>query len=382
MGDSNGDEHKFCCFYATDAKKDVFYALNWQLHREKAIYSERGEVVRLNAWTVVPRDEDICKVPPTRGNNKRRLYDDDESAEDSDAETGTDDSNDDFRPTDASDSEDERLSHPHKQRRVSTAARARGAGPQIPQTPVEREAPSHPAAQPPTKPSASAAPAPARTTHQKPQTTKDKDRATAPAEGINLVSLTAQIRVFKNDVSQRTMDLPPMDGQTRSLVHQIAGAFNLKTKSLGTKRNRYIQLIHSSTDTRIQEGRIASILARNGADVPFAPTHNQKSENGSCREGSKMDNTGGHGYDRHREGDVVGQKAAKIDERNVGFKLLQRMGYVVSNSACLSPRNFDFCMCLSWKEGERIGITGGLAAPLTVVVKNSRLGLGAVRRSW
>ena len=39
-------------------------------------------------------------------------------------------------------------------------------------------------------------------------------------------------------------------------------------------------------------------------------------------------------------------------------------------------------MCLSWKEGERIGITGGLAAPLTVVVKNSRLGLGAVRRSW
>jgi hypothetical protein len=53
----------------------------------------------------------------------------------------------------------------------------------------------------------------------------------------------------------------------------------------------------------------------------------------------------------------VGQKAAKIDEQNVGFKLLQRMGYAV----CDSIEEFwsSHTACLSWKEGERIGVTGG-----------------------
>jgi hypothetical protein len=33
----------------------------------------------------------------------------------------------------------------------------------------------------------------------------------------------------------------------------------------------------------------------------------------------------------HRDGDVIGHEAAKIDEQNVGFKLLQRMGYDIFN---------------------------------------------------
>lgn len=32
-----------------------------------------------------------------------------------------------------------------------------------------------------------------------------------------------------------------------------------------------------------------------------------------------------------------------------------------------------------WTEGERIGVTGGLADPLTAIIKTSKLGLGAVR---
>jgi hypothetical protein len=31
----------------------------------------------------------------------------------------------------------------------------------------------------------------------------------------------------------------------------------------------------------------------------------------------------------------------------------------------------------SWKEGQGIGVTGGRAAPITAVIKNTRLGLGA-----
>jgi hypothetical protein len=32
-----------------------------------------------------------------------------------------------------------------------------------------------------------------------------------------------------------------------------------------------------------------------------------------------------------------------------------------------------------WEEGDRIGVTGGLADPLTAVIKTTKLGLGASR---
>jgi hypothetical protein len=50
--------------------------------------------------------------------------------------------------------------------------------------------------------------------------------------------------------------------------------------------------------------------------------------------------------------------APKIGEANIGFKMLASMG---------------------WSEGDRIGISGGLVAPLTAVIKNTKLGLGANR---
>ena len=34
---------------------------------------------------------------------------------------------------------------------------------------------------------------------------------------------------------------------------------------------------------------------------------------------------------------------------------------------------------MGWAEGDRIGKAGGLSAPLTAVIKNTKLGLGASR---
>jgi hypothetical protein len=34
---------------------------------------------------------------------------------------------------------------------------------------------------------------------------------------------------------------------------------------------------------------------------------------------------------------------------------------------------------MGWSEGERIGITGGLQDPLTAIIKNTKLGLGAAK---
>jgi len=60
---------------------------------------------------------------------------------------------------------------------------------------------------------------------------------------------------------------------------------------------------------------------------------------------------------RHREGEEVGKTAPRLDDSNVGFRLLETMG---------------------WSEGDRIGAsTNGLEVPLTAVIKTSKLGLGA-----
>jgi hypothetical protein len=32
---------------------------------------------------------------------------------------------------------------------------------------------------------------------------------------------------------------------------------------------------------------------------------------------------------------------------------------------------------MGWVEGDRIGVTGGLEVPITAVIKNTKLGLGA-----
>lgn len=52
------------------------------------------------------------------------------------------------------------------------------------------------------------------------------------------------------------------------------------------------------------------------------------------------------------------QSAPKIGQSNMGFKMLALMG---------------------WAEGDRIGLSGGLEAPLVAIVKHSKLGLGAMK---
>ena len=52
------------------------------------------------------------------------------------------------------------------------------------------------------------------------------------------------------------------------------------------------------------------------------------------------------------------QAAPKLGSSNLGFRMLATMG---------------------WSEGERIGVTGGIQDPLTAIIKNTRLGLGAAK---
>ena len=183
LGDSDGGEQKFCCFYAINAEKGVFYMFNWQLHREKAIHNQNGKIVRPNAWTVVPRGEDIDSATPTQGNNhfsharkKRRLNDDNGPVEeDSAVESSVDDSAEEFEPnasdsgsdeivSDASASPTPKSTSPRKRRRGATSSRIKARdvdrGPQMFQTPTKQKASRRPVVLSPIKSSASVAPTP------------------------------------------------------------------------------------------------------------------------------------------------------------------------------------------------------------------------------
>lgn len=183
-----------------------------------------------------------------------------------------------------------------------------------------------------------------------------------PERIVDMFTVEQQIRRFLENIGgKQTMVLPPMGKQSRAQVHELALAFNLKSQSKGKGKGRYPTLTKTTrSGFGINEGKIRRIVKGGGGFM--APGFG-----GGAKGGSAMP--------RHKEGDEVGkvrpclsgytpsltinsQAAPKIGESNIGFKMLALMG---------------------WAEGDRIGTSGGLDAPLTAVIKNTKLGLGANR---
>ncbi|CCL98192.1 uncharacterized protein FIBRA_00186 [Fibroporia radiculosa] len=165
-----------------------------------------------------------------------------------------------------------------------------------------------------------------------------------PNRITNFVSLEQQIRRFIFDLGGKsTMALPPANKETRKKIHELANAFNLKSESKGKGNNRYTTLIKTTrTGTRINENKIKTILR------VYAPSWDTPGREGYSKKGVSLA--------KHQEGEEVGKMAPKIGETNIGFKMLAAMG---------------------WSEGNRIGLSGGLDAPLTAIMKKTKLGLGA-----
>ncbi|THH10519.1 hypothetical protein EW145_g1277 [Phellinidium pouzarii] len=178
-------------------------------------------------------------------------------------------------------------------------------------------------------------------------------RLAAEAEAVNatptvdIIALVSQIRAFSEDQRlTQPMALSPMDKATRAMVHEIADALNLKSQSKGRGASRYITLAKKSRSRMwVNEHKIEKIMQSNGNwgfTRPGNPGYGGKGKKSSAP--------------KQRDGDEVGKAAPKIGEGNIGFQMLANMG---------------------WSEGGRIGISGGLDAPLTAIIKNSKLGLGA-----
>ncbi|KAJ7025333.1 hypothetical protein C8F04DRAFT_1191473 [Mycena alexandri] len=174
-----------------------------------------------------------------------------------------------------------------------------------------------------------------------------------PNRVIDMTTLVQQIRRFLADIGgPSTMSLPPTDKETRKNIHEMAIAFNLKSQSKGKGDSRYTTLTKTTrSGLGTNEAKVAKITRRGANGRGGAGfVRYESGDKGKARVAAMP---------RHRDGDEVGKAAPKIGESNIGFKMLASMG---------------------WTEGERIGVsTGGLHVPLTAVIKNTKLGLGATR---
>ncbi|KAF9483093.1 hypothetical protein BDN70DRAFT_874140 [Pholiota conissans] len=171
-----------------------------------------------------------------------------------------------------------------------------------------------------------------------------------PNRVVDMTTLVQQIRRFIADVGgPSTMSLPPTNKETRKNIHEMAVAFNLKSLSKGKGDARYTTLTKTTrSGINVNEAKVAKIVRRSGGM--------------GARGDSFIYDKKGRGpptaMPRHREGDEVGKAAPKLTQSNVGFRMLALMG---------------------WSEGTRIGFAGGLDAPLTAIIKNTKLGLGATK---
>ncbi|KAF5328816.1 hypothetical protein D9619_011550 [Psilocybe cf. subviscida] len=166
-----------------------------------------------------------------------------------------------------------------------------------------------------------------------------------PNRVIDMVTLTQQIRRFIAEIGgPKQMSLPPTTKDTRKKIHEMAAAFNLKSVSKGKGDARYTTLHKTSrTGQRVDEKKVAWIAQQSGARGEFIYNKGRAPPTS---------------MPRHREGDEVGKAAPKLTESNIGFRMLALMG---------------------WQEGDRIGFTNGLDAPLTAIIKTTKLGLGATK---
>ncbi|KAF8268210.1 hypothetical protein EI94DRAFT_1728370 [Lactarius quietus] len=157
---------------------------------------------------------------------------------------------------------------------------------------------------------------------------------------ISLDTVVKHMRAFVTDLdAASTISLPPMARQMRKSVHDLAHAFNLKSKSEGNGPARFTKLSKTTrSGVRIDERKIAQILGK--------PDRLADSNGGRKGKGKGKGKAGVE--IRPRDGEVVGGAAPMIDGSN----------------------------------GTRIGVVGGggLDVPLLGVIKTTKLGLGASSR--
>ncbi|KAH7369918.1 hypothetical protein BKA65DRAFT_487332 [Rhexocercosporidium sp. MPI-PUGE-AT-0058] len=174
-------------------------------------------------------------------------------------------------------------------------------------------------------------------------------------EGMGIYAVKEEIKNFLMG-GNTTLSLPPMDKADRKVVHELANAFNLKSKSAGNGDNRFPILYRTSRTLAFNDGAFAKVDAR--ISRRFLP----RMDVGGKRAGGGAKRAAGTGgFNRaavsYRDGDIVGGSAPELGADNRGRAMLEKMG---------------------WSSGTALGALNnkGIMLPVSHVVKTTKAGLG------
>lgn len=174
-----------------------------------------------------------------------------------------------------------------------------------------------------------------------------------PSVDVDMEAVEVQLRQFATTPSERqSMVLPPMHKAARKTVHELATAFGLKSVSKGHGVARYVTLMKKARMGIAREGQVRAILRRE---------QKRGTPRSFLREGEEVGKASVlQVFGAQPLMVVFWQEAPMIGESNVGFRMLASMG---------------------WSGGAKIGgdSSVGIQAPLTAIIKRSKLGLGATR---
>jgi hypothetical protein len=145
-----------------------------------------------------------------------------------------------------------------------------------------------------------------------------------------------------------------MDKADRKTIHELANAFNLKSKSAGQGNKRFPVLYRTSRTSFYSESAFIAVEAR--LAKRFLPRMDVKG-----KRPAKIAQSGRGGLTSsavsYRDGDVVGASAPELGVENKGRAMLEKMG---------------------WSSGTALGALNnkGILQPVSHVVKTTKAGLG------
>lgn len=192
-------------------------------------------------------------------------------------------------------------------------------------------------------------------------------------KGFNIHAVHEEIRQFVLSGPSRTSDLTlqPMDKKDRVTVHLLAETYGLKSQSRGSGTKRYPCLSRTTRTSALigpsEAAKIEHILAvsegrQKAGYIGKAGGKRSKSlwralQGMEPPSGDKKQKAKITSHHKNKEGDVVGGSAEHLQNDNVGYRLLARMG---------------------WNHGQSMGATGtGIAVPLAATIKTTKRGLGS-----
>ncbi|KAJ3372601.1 hypothetical protein GGF31_001621 [Allomyces arbusculus] len=200
-------------------------------------------------------------------------------------------------------------------------------------------------------------------------------KARAIQTAVDFDAVEKVIKRFMQDPFEQTQ-LPPMPKSLRKIAQSMAACYQLKTKALGSKKSKRLQLIKTQRSD-YPRGTLAKQLKnlrqQHGA-VPVVETWGSKSgakKSSASTAAPAIKPT--HGY-------VVGAHAPPIAQDNVGHKILRNFGWAPGETlgvgVAVVGEGVDGEVDPAAAAAARRAKEGALQAPLQAVVRAARRGLG------